>query len=78
MKTIVRKLDPNMHGPNYFAVLTEQEMIELGYVYEFHVFNDEGLCVRTGLSKIKTEIKLWHYIDSGMNRIEWEALHGTD
>lgn len=78
MKTVVRKLDKNMHGPSYFAVVTEQELIELGYVWEYNVFDDAGMCVRTGVSKIKTEIKLWYYIDSGMSRVDWEALHGTD
>lgn len=70
-----RKLDPNMHGPNYFGVMSEQEMIELGYVWDFSVFQG-GYCVRAGMSRIKDEATLRLYIESGMNRIDWEELHG--
>lgn len=78
MKTVVRKLDKNMHGPKDFAVLTEQEMIDHGYVWEYDVYNGSGLCVRAGMSKIKDEAKLREFLESGMNRLDWEAIHGKD
>lgn len=75
MEIKLRKLDNEMHGPEVFAVCTEQELIELGYVWEFYVFRG-GWCIRTGYSKIKTEQEVRAYIASDMNRLEWEAMHG--
>jgi hypothetical protein len=74
MKIVTRKLDKNMNGPKEFAVLTEQELIELGYVWDYNVYSG-GLCVRTGTSKIKDEAELREFIASGMTRFEWEDLH---
>lgn len=78
MKIVTRKLSKDINGPDFFAVLTEPEFIELGYVWEFQVFDGSGMCVRAGLSKIKSEEKLRFYLNSGMNRLDWEALHGKD
>lgn len=78
MKIVFRKLNPDMNGPKEFAVLTEQELIEHGYVWDYDVFNGSGMCVRTGVSKIKDRSKLVLYLKSGMNRLEWEAIHGKD
>lgn len=75
MQIVTRKLDAATNGPEYFAICTEQEKIELGYVWEFRVFQN-GYCVRTGMSKIKDHAELIRYIESGLNRLEWEAIHG--
>ena len=75
MKIVRRKLDPNMHGPKEFAVLTEQELIAHGYVWDYDVFNGAGQCVRTGTSKIGDESELLEFLQSGMSRPEWESRH---
>jgi hypothetical protein len=75
MKIVTRKLDAATNGPEEFAVLTEQEKLELGYVWEYNVYRN-GYCVRTGMSKIKDRAELIRYIESGKNRLEWEAIHG--
>lgn len=74
MKTVVRKLDMNATGPSERAVLTEQELIAHGYVWDYTVFNDHGVAVRTGVSKIKTEAELRAFLASGMSRVQWEAM----
>lgn len=76
MEIVTRKLDPNMAGPSYFAVTTEQQLLEEGYVWEFNCFQG-GYCVRTGVSKIKEEKELVAYLESGMSRLEWETSHNT-
>jgi hypothetical protein len=78
VKIVVRKLDKDMNGPDYFAMLSEAEFIELGYVWEYACYYGNGVCFRAGASKIKDEAKLRRYLESGMNRLDWEALHGTD
>jgi len=76
MRIVIRKLDQNMQAPKEFAVLSEQEMLEHGYIWEYDVYNGAGMCVRSGMSKIKDEAELRRFLDSGMNRLEWEAIHG--
>lgn len=77
MKIAARKLDANMHGPKEFAVVTEQELIQHGYVWDYNVFNGAGQCVRTGYSKIESQAELLEYLTSGMGRLEWESRHAT-
>lgn len=78
MKIVAKKLDMDMHGPDYFGIMPEQAFIELGYVWNYEVYDEYGTCVRGGLSKIQNFPKLREYILSGMGRLEWEAIHGTD
>jgi hypothetical protein len=78
VKIETHKLDKDMNGPNEFAIVSEQRLIEMGYVWAFWVTNDNGEGIRVGVSKIKDEAKLRRYIESGMNRIDWEAIHGKD
>lgn len=75
MRIVLRKLSNDTHGPDIEAVCSEQELIAEGYVWDFSVINDSGLWVRTGYSKIETEAEIRAYIVSGMNRMEWEAMH---
>lgn len=77
MEFIIRKLDNDMTGPNEFAIVSEQRLIEMGYVWVFWGLQN-GTCMRVGTSKIKDEAKLREYLASGMNRVEWEAIHGKD
>lgn len=72
MKIVARKLDKNMNGPQNFAIGSEQELIEHGYVWDYNVFQN-GNCVRTGYSKIETLEELEAYIRSGLSRLDWEA-----
>lgn len=75
MRIETRKLDKDTNGPDYFAIMSEAEFVELGYVWEYAVF-DGDYCVRAGASRIKDEAELRAYLESGMNRLEWEAIHG--
>jgi hypothetical protein len=77
VKIETRKLDKDMNGPDYFAIASEAEFVHMGYVWEFRVYSGD-YCVRAGASKIKDEAKLREYLESGMNRLEWEAIHGKD
>ena len=77
MRLVTRKFDKDMHGPKQFAVLTEQECLEHGYVWDYDVFNGAGQCVRSGMSKIESETELLEFLNSGLSRPEWESRHAT-
>ena len=74
MEIKLRKLDSETTGPNEFAVSSEQELMEYGYVWDYTVFHG-GLAVRTGYSNLKTESEVRAFIVSGLSRMEWEAMH---
>jgi hypothetical protein len=78
VKIVVRKLDKDTHGPDDFGMVSEQEFIEWGYVWHYEVYDGSGMCFRAGASKIRNYDKLREYLLSGMNRLDWEAIHGTD
>ena len=70
---VITPLDPNMHGPEEFAVVSEPKLIELGYRFHFAAFNGAGECVRVGTSKLATEAEVLAYVISGQSRLEWES-----
>lgn len=72
MNIVARKLDKDMQGPEIFAVLTEQEKIEYGYVWEYSVFDGSGMCIRNGISSIKDLDELTAFIESGLSRVDWD------
>lgn len=75
MRIVLTKLSRDMNGPDDFATVSIQRRMDEGYVWDFAVFGDDGLCTRIGTTKIKTEAELRAYIVSGMSSRQWTDMH---